>query len=363
MEGVRVRAPAIVGILILFLLVAGLPGLVGLIPVRDGEPWAATTYDFAYAAEIGNFGTVGAKNLTARIALLRDFPPFQQVVRMDVLTPGATTEVDELGNAYAVYGLADLAPGASLVLNFTTRVQVFGIDFRVDGDSFSPSAVDLRYVSPEPFVESADSRILNMSQSIRANATASAAYAHAAYTWTTRHLTFETQPQERGALWALKTGRGMCYEYSNLYLALMRAQGLPAKRVNGWGERFDTGEILRAEQLAHAWALVQTAEHGWLPVDPTFGDRHLYENFLKINDMHVILTEGVNRHLYRVAYDRAVGVNVQVDYTVHVLAKEEQNLSLGRSLVFAGFVAVPILMTAAITFQVVWERRRRTVAK
>ena len=139
---------------------------------------------------------------------------------------------------------------------------------------------------------------------------------------------------------------------------------IPAGRPGGPRDRPQkVGEVLRAEPIAHAWALVRTAQHGWLPVDPSVGDRHLYENFLKFNDTHVILTEGVNRHLDRVAYDRAVGVNVQVDDTVHVRVKEEQNLSRGRSLAFAGFVAVPILMAAARTFQVVWERRRRTVAK
>lgn len=357
------RTAAVVGVLLLVLIIVGLPGLVGLVPQGNGDPWGVTTYDFAYAAEVSNFGTVGARNVTMRIALLRDFEPFQRVERMDILTPGVARETDELGNAYAVYQTANLAPGASMMMSFAARVQVFGIDFNADGDPFVASGVGSQFTAPEPFVESTDPRIGNESRWIRANTSSLAAYAQASYAWTARHLTYETQPQERGAVWALKTGRGMCYEYANLYLALLRAQGVAAKRVNGWGEHFSQGEILRAEQIAHAWVLVRTADHGWLPVDPTFGDAHLYENYLKTNDMHVILTEGVDKRFYRVTYDRATGVNVQVDYTVHVLAKQEQNLSLGRSLVFGGFVAVPILLTLAIGFQVARERRRRKMKR
>jgi hypothetical protein len=354
------KAPAVVGVLIAILLIAGLPGLAGLTPGRANEPWGVTTYEFAYAAEVGNFGTAAATNVTAQVALLRDFEPFQAVDEMAILTPGASIEEDPLGNRFAVYRIGELGPGASLALAFRARVQIFGIDFSVDARSFARTVPpEAQFVSPETFVESTDTRIQNVSRSIRANSSGLANFAYAAYTWTTRHLTYETQPQERGAVWALRTGRGMCYEYADLYISLLRAEGVASKRVNGWGERFVAGEVHRAEEIAHAWVLLETSDHGWLPVDPTFGDASLYENFLKINDMHVILTEGVNRHLYRATYDRTTGVNLQVDYTVQVLSMLVENLSPARVLVFVGFVSVPILLTAAIVWQVVRERRRR----
>ncbi|OGS48318.1 MAG: hypothetical protein A3K68_07545 [Euryarchaeota archaeon RBG_16_68_13] len=102
-----------------------------------------------------------------------------------------------------------------------------------------------------------------------------------------------------------------------------------------------------------------TADHGWIPVDPTFGDVHEYENFFKINDMHVILTEGVNRHFYRVTYTRLAGTNVQVDYVVDVLSKAEENLSLARAVVLDAVLAVPFLLAAVIVGEVVRERKKR----
>jgi hypothetical protein len=354
------KAPAVVGVLLGILVLAGLPGIAGLLPHRTNEPWGVTTYEFAYTADIGNFGTAVASNVSIQVALLRDFEPFQRVNEMSVLTPGASLEEDTIGNRFAVYRIGDLAPGGSLSFAFRARVQIYAIDFAVDAGSFTWTVPpEPEFVSPETFVESTDPRIQNVSRSLRANASGLADFAYAAYGWTTRHLTYETQPQERGALWSLRTGRGMCYEYADLYMALLRAEGIASKRVNGWGERFASGEVHRAEEIAHAWVLLETSDHGWLPVDPTFGDVSLYENYLKINDMHVILTEGVNRHLYRATYDRTTGVNVQVDYAVQVVSMQVENLSPARTLVFAGFVSVPILLSVAIGWQVIRERRRR----
>lgn len=352
------RVAFVAGVLFVAILVAGVPGLVGLAPRIENEPWGVTTYEFAYHVDVGNFGTAPARNMTARIALLRTFEPFQIVDSIVAATPGATIETDDLGNRFAVYNLTELAAGASFMADFTARVRVYGIDFTAT-DATLDASPGPEYISPEPFVESADLRVVNRSLALRAASTGLADYAYDSYVWTTHHLTYETQPQERGAVWALRTGRGMCYEYANLYMALLRAQGVAAKRVNGWGERFQAGEIHHAEEVAHAWTLVFTADHGWIPVDPTFGDKHEYEYFLKINDMHVILTEGVNRHFYRVTYTRTAGTNVQVDYVVTVLSKVEENLSTARAVVIGGFVAVPFLLAGVIVAQVVGERRKR----
>ena len=353
------RMSFVVAVLLITLFIAGLPGLAGFAPRIENEPWGATTYDFAYSVDVGNFGTAPATNVTVRVALLRDFAPFQSVEGTTTDPAGWVLETDDLGNRFAVYRFPELPPGGTFLANFTARVRIFSIDFSLGPDSLSAMPADPAFVSPEPFVESSDPRILNISRGLSANSSGLADFAYRAYVWTTERLTYETQPQERGAVWALRTGRGMCYEYADLYMSLLRAEGVASKRVNGWGERFQAGEVHHAEAIAHAWTLAYTADRGWLPVDPTFGDVHLYENFLKINDMHVILTEGVNRHFYRVTYDRVTGTNVQVDYTVHVLAKLEENLSASRGIVFVGIVSTPFLAAGVIVFQVMRERRRR----
>lgn len=57
---------------------------------------------------------------------------------------------------------------------------------------------------------------------------------------------------------AQKTGQ--CWDFSDLFITLCRAQGIPARQVMGW----------LVGQGGHVWAEVWTGQ-GWLAVDPTAG--------------------------------------------------------------------------------------------
>lgn len=64
------------------------------------------------------------------------------------------------------------------------------------------------------------------------------------------------------AMQVLRTRAGDCNEHSQLYVALARAAGLPARTVAGLA-------YVRGKFYYHAWPEVYLGE--WVPVDPTFG--------------------------------------------------------------------------------------------
>src|SRR5262249_11753926 len=63
---------------------------------------------------------------------------------------------------------------------------------------------------------------------------------------------------------ALRLGRGVCQDFSHLFLAACRGVGLPARYVSGYVHQ--TGEI-----ATHAWCQVWDGRSGWVDVDPTYG--------------------------------------------------------------------------------------------
>lgn len=74
----------------------------------------------------------------------------------------------------------------------------------------------------------------------------------------------------QGALKTLRGGAAVCMEYSDLFLTLSRAQGVPARAAFGYGYDARIGEN---QQEAHQWVQVympQTDE--WLSVDVTWGE-------------------------------------------------------------------------------------------
>ena len=70
------------------------------------------------------------------------------------------------------------------------------------------------------------------------------------------------------ASWVLDTGYGVCDELTNLFIALNRALGVPARFVSGIAY---SDSILFEEKWGnHGWAEVYFPGHGWVPYDITY---------------------------------------------------------------------------------------------
>ncbi|MCA9375214.1 transglutaminase domain-containing protein, partial [Candidatus Dojkabacteria bacterium] len=81
-----------------------------------------------------------------------------------------------------------------------------------------------------------------------------------------------------GALAAFKGAECVCMEYSDAMIALLRAQGIPARAAIGYGNdptgiENEIGTNTPLEQkIGHQWLQVWVPEYGWMSVDPTWGE-------------------------------------------------------------------------------------------
>jgi transglutaminase-like putative cysteine protease len=78
---------------------------------------------------------------------------------------------------------------------------------------------------------------------------------------------------------ALRTQRGVCQDFSHIFIALARHLGIPARYVSGYLFR-DVGATDRSSDGAtHAWAEAFLPDIGWVGFDPTnnliAGERHV----------------------------------------------------------------------------------------
>jgi transglutaminase-like putative cysteine protease len=71
---------------------------------------------------------------------------------------------------------------------------------------------------------------------------------------------------ELGAAKAAQVGKGDCTEYADLFVALCRAKGVPARVAAGYTVGFG------ARPTGHNWAEAYLQGYGWVPFDPTAGD-------------------------------------------------------------------------------------------
>jgi sugar lactone lactonase YvrE len=68
----------------------------------------------------------------------------------------------------------------------------------------------------------------------------------------------------------LERGSGSCSEYSFVFIAMCRAAGIPARYVGSLVVRKDDASY---DDVFHRWVEIYLPGYGWLPVDPSRGDK------------------------------------------------------------------------------------------
>ena len=110
-----------------------------------------------------------------------------------------------------------------------------------------------------------------------------------------------TTVQRKGAEFALtRKGKWTCMEFSDLFIALSRAMGIPAREINGYA--FSNDEIdkpisvsIKGGDLLHSWIEFYDPFYGWIQVDPTWGATSGIDYFTKLDTNHFIFVKrGVN---------------------------------------------------------------------
>jgi hypothetical protein len=113
-------------------------------------------------------------------------------------------------------------------------------------------------------------------------------------------LTAETNQK---ASWVLKNKIGVCDELTNLFIAMARSVGIPAKFISGVAYT-DYNNI--DDWMPHAWAEVYFPGYGWIPYDIT------YREFGYIDASHIKLGEQVDSAKLTTKYEW-IGRDVDIE--------------------------------------------------
>lgn len=93
-----------------------------------------------------------------------------------------------------------------------------------------------------------------------------------------------------GASEALKNPKmAICMEFTDLFVALARAAGIPAREVNGFAytENPESEPLSLVADVLHAWPEYWDEKRGiWVPVDPTWGSTAREDYFHKLDLRH-----------------------------------------------------------------------------
>ena len=137
------------------------------------------------------------------------------------------------------------------------------------------------YLLPSVKIESESNTIRALAETIEPGETDALVIATATARWTAKNIKYDIplskqiwngEVPTQGALETLERGRGTCSEYTNVFIAIMRNKGIPA--------RFVMGKMFLGSY--HSWAEIWLEGQGWVPVDPQGGSVGISARHIKL---------------------------------------------------------------------------------
>lgn len=164
---------------------------------------------------------------------------------------------DDVGNQLLRFTFNSLPPYATKIISIKT-------DLLLSNDTYPLPENELhRYLGPEKYIESDDADLKHLAQKLKASDRLKTA--QNIYRWVADNIRYAGYVKNaRGARYALTHKKGDCTEFTNLFVALCRADRIPARGIGGYVLK-GSGVVKPARY--HNWA--EFYDDGvWNTVDP-----------------------------------------------------------------------------------------------
>ena len=226
-----------------------------------------------------NSGAVPITNV--RLALLcPPDTPAQTVNSLELEPEPDAVETDHYGQRVARFGRGQLGPGQQWVVRSITDATLtpWQVDlgaYRAPTAPQIPDEIRALYLRDgERYALDAD-RVRQAAREVRSAAGAAAqpdplAIIGAAFDYVVEHVQYSRDGTWDPADKVLQRGTGSCSEYTFAFVALCRANGVPARYAGGHARR--AGAALYIDRISHRWAEAYIPDLGWVPFDPTRSD-------------------------------------------------------------------------------------------
>lgn len=240
---------------------------------------------------IENVGNKTATDITVKLQYVNPYltkiMPYSTLINTILEPQPVEISTDAKGNQTGRYEIAQLKPGEKQVFTVRNDYRISLADYKIEPEKVASyeqfqAETLLPYLTPSQGIESTDPLIRAKAEELVGGETNPYEKAKKIFAFVNEYMTYtppvgdNTESEaNKGALSALKTGKGVCEDYADLMVALLRASGVPARTVSGWaGEVEEEGTRVvdaNGESLpGHMWLEYYLPGYGWIPADPTF---------------------------------------------------------------------------------------------
>lgn len=181
---------------------------------------------------------------------------------------------DDLGNVYAYFDVSGLRPKEKFKVTVKRDCKVESYEELIPARTSTSINDDSKaYLDPSEYIESDDPELISKAKQITDGATTDYKKAEAIFEYVNVNMSYDDSSAyaNKGALSALKNMKGVCEEFTTLFVAMCRAVDIPSRAIEGYQlEDAKSGdEVIGYNLLNHVWAEIYLDEFGWVPVEPT----------------------------------------------------------------------------------------------
>ncbi len=222
------------------------------------------------------------------ISLPREFAETNQKVLFENVSPTPKSIVKDLeGNVIATFEVPANSESLISVIGYiwvkqnslekSTAFPNIGLTEYID--KIKDSEYALKYLNPTKYWEVNDTYIQQEAKKLSAYQSSLLDLITADYKYINDNLEYDiskaTSENERiGAKNALQGGASVCMEYADAMIAILRAQGIPARAALGYSNLTEES-VSNGNQVRHQWVQIWIPDYGWYSIDPTFESNNL----------------------------------------------------------------------------------------
>lgn len=237
--------------------------ILGFTNAKNGGISAIFGNSQSFSAQLSYVLTNATDDTIQRTITLVPDTAYQRVTVRSLSLPPLQIASDEDGNWLAEY---EVRPQSELRVTADLTVETF-----MEPTIPVPIGRPEEYLRPAPFWDVDDERIRSLARTLQTPS--------GIFQYVTTHLAYSytrvnQAPDRRGALSALANpSDALCTEFTDLFIALSRAAGIPARELNGfaYSENPNLRPLSLTKDILHAWPEYWDNDSDrWIPVDPTW---------------------------------------------------------------------------------------------
>lgn len=300
------------------------------------EKYEETIFDFEVKVSLKNLGIAPAFDIPLRLAVPTDHEPQQIVLSSSFSAQPERFSNGSYGNKFSHFTIERLDPTMTWNLSIYLKVKLISLDYNLIKEKIGEYTNETdRYLVEDSYINVNDPAIQNLAKKLSGESDDILDTIWSSYEWVVDNIAYQQVPGEYDARTTLRNGEGGSAEISNLFIALLRANMIPARRLSGWGNHFSEGKELHLSRFSHGWAEFYLPNYGWIPADPTWGKNQKFDNYAKTDSNHIIMARGSGIHYYwRGPYAEPYGeTELDSDYRVIVKNADTKNLSKTRLII------------------------------